>query len=384
MPPRSSERLRALQERAASLAAAPQPAPTEADAGQALAAAGAHFGALADISQRAVQRIPAESIAPDRRPDQRQARLLPLPEELVADGAPAPAYADLVAELRNLGRSLRERQIQPIVVYAGTSPDYPAARHLILIGHRRWTAARLAGLDALDAIVVEEPAPADRVLIQYAENEAREEFSDMERAWSLLQMKQALGDAPWEAVEARMQISRARRQQLLRLAAFPSEQQQHIARLRLQETQIRTLHSALRAGEISPSQVDGVLRRLDAIAAERSASASQAGNDEADPAPPPRRAGIDAPTVARLVARVRRAGDEPALPAAPRWLAPLQQQIHQARAGLERAAPRVRDLGEAALDELQADVGALLTALELMVSTLAAREREHEPDAGRS
>ena len=44
--------------------------------------------------------------------------------------------------------------------------------------------------------------------IQYTENEDREEFSDMERAWALQQMKQALIDAPWEEVEARILSSR--------------------------------------------------------------------------------------------------------------------------------------------------------------------------------
>jgi ParB family chromosome partitioning protein len=332
---------------------------------------------LANLGQRAIQRIPVTLIAPDLRPSRRQARLLPLPEELEIAGAPAPGYADLVAELRELGQSLKERQIQPIVVYAGASAEYPEVRHLILVGHRRWTAARLAGLDALDAIVVDEPALADRVLIQYAENEAREEFSDMERAWSLLQMKQALGDAPWEAVEARMQLSRARRQQLLRLTAFPLEQQQQIARLRLQETQVRTLHSALRAGELTPDQAESVLCRLDAIAAERQAAAPPADTDDTLASAPPRRVGIDGPTVARLVARAQKSKDI-AAPPRPRWLAPLQQSMQQARAGLERAAPRVGDLDEAALGEMQVEVGSLLSALETMVATLAARERAQE------
>ena len=375
MPPRTSDRLRALQERAASLAAptaAPDAAP--ADSGQAVAAAGAHFGALADLGQRAIQRIPAESIAPDLRPDRRQARLLPLPEALVVNGVAAPAYADLVAELRDLGRSLRERQIQPIVVYPGTSPDYPAARYLILIGHRRWTAARLVGIAALDAVIVDEPASADRVLIQYAENEAREEFSDMERAWSLLQMKQALGDAPWEVVESRMQLSRARRQQLLRLVAFMPDQQQHIARLRLQETQIRTLHSAMRASEISPAQVDGVLRRLDSIAVERTATAQQGATDESPPAPPPRRAGIDAPTVARLVARIRKASDESAAPAAPRWLPSLRQQVADTARGLARARTRLESLGADDVVALRSDVDHLMTEMEEFVAALSASE----------
>ena len=55
----------------------------------------------------------------------------------------------------------------------------------------------------------------------------------MERAWALLQMKQALEDAPWEEVESRLQMSRARRQQLLRLTAFtPSQQQQYATEFR--------------------------------------------------------------------------------------------------------------------------------------------------------
>ena len=63
---------------------------------------------------------------------------------------------------------------------------------------------KIVGIEHLDAVVVDPPSPADRVRIQYAENEDREEFSDMERAWALLQMKQAMSEAPWEEVEARI------------------------------------------------------------------------------------------------------------------------------------------------------------------------------------
>jgi ParB-like chromosome segregation protein Spo0J len=52
-------------------------------------------------------------------------------------GEPAPEYRTIVAELIALGQSLRERQIQPIIVYPGSNPAYPAARYLILVGHRR-------------------------------------------------------------------------------------------------------------------------------------------------------------------------------------------------------------------------------------------------------
>jgi ParB-like chromosome segregation protein Spo0J len=82
----------------------------------------------------------------------------------------------------------------------------------------------LSGVEALDAVVVEPPTMAERVRVQYAENEAREEFSDMERAWALTQMKQALEEAPWDAVEAQFGISRTRRHKLTRLLAFTPEQ----------------------------------------------------------------------------------------------------------------------------------------------------------------
>jgi ParB/RepB/Spo0J family partition protein len=285
----------------------------------------------------------------------RQPRLLPAPDEIMPTGAPAPGYADLAAELLDLGRSLLERQIQPIIVYEGASSTYPAARYLILVGQRRWTAACLIGIEALDAIIVEAPTPAERVRIQYAENEDREEFSDMERAWALQQMKAALDDAPWEDVEARLQLSRTRRHQLTRMLAFTPEQQQIVARIRLQETQLRPLHSAVRSLELSPPQVDGVLRRLVEITAER---AARPAPDDADaPDLPQRRAGVDGPTVARLVARARR--DSAAAPATPRWLPLLQEQLERARQALQRAERRADDLGDD-------DALALATAIELL------------------
>src|SRR5262249_972420 len=327
MPSKTADRIKAMQERAAALtpqSSAPlvEDAPAQGSEA-AVAAVSAHFGAALDplVRNRAVQSIPVGHIAPDMRPEMRQPRLLPPPEDLIEHGQPVPAYRELVAELLTLGQSLKERQIQPIVVYPGTSAAYPAVRYLILVGQRRWTAAQLVGIETLDAVVVDPPSPADRVRIQYAENEDREEFSDMERAWTLLQMKQALSDAPWEEVETRLQMSRARRQQLLRLTAFTPSQQQQIARLRLQETQIRSLHTGGRTDGLAAAQVDAILYRLAQIATERAAAVAAAASDAAG-GPPPRRSGIDGPTIARLVARALRVGPPTAAVAAaptPRW-----------------------------------------------------------------
>lgn len=345
------DRIRALQQqRETALAPHPSPAvptPVESEARREapqIADVQAHFGG--DLSQlvrdRRVQRIPVGHIAPDVRQEMRQPRLLPTPDEIMPAGVPAPIYAILAAELLDLGRSLRERQIQPIIVYAGVNSTYPAARYLILVGQRRWTAACLVGMESLDAIVVDVPTPTERIRIQYAENEDREEFSDMERAWALQHMKAAIGDAPWEDVEARLQISRTRRHQLIRLLAFTPEQQQVVARIRLQETQIRPLHMAARNLELSELQVNGVLRRLAEIAAERTA---RPVSDEADATnAAPQREGVDGPTVARLVARAKR--NSATVPATPRWLPLLQEQLERTRQALQRAGKRADMLGD--------------------------------------
>lgn len=167
-------------------------------------------------------------------------------------------------------------------------------------------------------------AELERLRIQYAENEAREEFSAMERAWALDQMKQALGDeAPWERVEEALHLNRPRRQQLTRLLAFTTEQQQRVALLRLQETQVGPLHSALRSGELEPTQMHRVLGRLETIAAARAAQRMQSSENGDDAGGSPRRTGIDDPTVARLVAQIKREAAAETR-RSPRWFKPLQ------------------------------------------------------------
>ena len=379
MPAKATDRIKEMRERAAALAPqssqvqveqAPPPTPNLA-----ITAVSAHFGAALDplVHNRAMQSIPIGHIAPDTRPEMRQPRLLPPPEDLIEHGQPVPVYRELVAELLTLGQSLKERQIQPIVVYSGTSAAYPAVRYLILVGQRRWTAAHLVGIETLDAIVVDPPSPADRVRIQYAENEDREEFSDMERAWALLQMKQAMSEAPWEEVESRLQMSRARRQQLLRLTSFTSTQQQQVARLRLHETQIRSLHTGVRNEELAPAQVDAILYRLSQIATERAAALSDAAAENTPGGPPPRRAGIDGPTIARLVARAQRTGS-PLTPVTatptPRWLPPLREQLVRANQGVQRAIGRVETLGPSDTETLLSDIGALLMNLTSLMAQI--------------
>jgi len=376
MAPKATDRIKAMQQQRAEALKPQSPSSPEEVPSPYMSfdTIQAHFGGtLGNILQnRQIQHIPIGYIAPDNRPEMVQPRLLPAPDELMVDGSPVPEYQHLVAELLTLGQSMKERQIQPIVVYQGTNSVYPAARYLILIGQRRWTAAYLVGLDAIDAVVVDPPTPDERVRLQYSENEDREEFSDMERAWSLLQMKRALGDAPWEEVEARLRIGRTRRHQLMRLTAFTPLQQREVARLRLQETQIRTLHTAVRNKELSSTQVDAILERLSEIAASRLAASNlDEAEDTSSGGTSPRKNGIDGPTVARLVARTRRAATDAAAPRpSPRWLQPLISQLLRTNIMVQRSIERVGKLGPQDATMLRSNIIWLGEHLERMYQEL--------------
>ncbi|HEY8022611.1 MAG TPA: ParB/RepB/Spo0J family partition protein [Thermoanaerobaculia bacterium] len=118
---------------------------------------------LAHAAGAAVE-LPLDSIAPD--PDQ-----------------PRSSVCDL--ELEDLARSIRaHRVIQPIVVTA--HPDAgarSATPYMILVGERRWRAARLALLATIAAVVrTDEISAADRILVQLAENDDRAELHLLERA----------------------------------------------------------------------------------------------------------------------------------------------------------------------------------------------------------
>jgi ParB family chromosome partitioning protein len=362
------QQAQAIRERLAQRKAAappPPPVPAEpsaeaADAPDREAQARSHFlgpqlGTL--VSDRAIEAIPLPQITPELRPGLRQPRMVPLPDQLVVNGETPPEYIELVAELRDLGESLRERQIQPIVVYPGTSEDFPTVRYLILVGQRRWTAAQLVGMSTIDAIVVEPPAPLDRIALQFAENETREDFSDIERAWTLQQLREAMGgeQVGVPEVAARLNLKRSRAYQLLRMLAFPPEQQQTIALLRLQERQLLPLIDAYHQAQVTPEGTGTVLQRLQQIAAERSLGSHQLADQETTRSvEAPRRSGIDAATVARLVARV--AQDTTLGRAAssdPRWYSVLLNDVESVARKLRRAADRVDELGPDKAAELR-------------------------------
>jgi ParB/RepB/Spo0J family partition protein len=213
----------------------------------------------------ALTHLPVEAIAPDRQ----QLRQLPDPDELTRLAASGDrAAAAVVAGLRELGQSLQEHgQIQPVIVYPDRDPDDARITHRLLNGQRRWSAAVLVGLPTLWVVEVTRPKDVQRLLHQFEENERREGFSDMERAWAIMALRSALqsetgADIPWTVVEARLQISTQRRQDLLRLLRFAPEAQSIVMRYGWSEWTLRPLHMALNAGQISSDEATDMLRVL--------------------------------------------------------------------------------------------------------------------------
>lgn len=77
------------------------------------------------------------------------------------------------AELRDLGESLRVRQLQPVLA----KPD-----GTIIAGERRYRAAALAGLATLDVIVTDEPLTETQVrIVQLTENVHRADLTEGEK-----------------------------------------------------------------------------------------------------------------------------------------------------------------------------------------------------------
>jgi ParB/RepB/Spo0J family partition protein len=81
-------------------------------------------------------------------------------------------------DLLQLGKSIKQRQVEPILVRPAS---HLPGRYEIISGHRRTRAAQLVGLDSLDALIIT-ASDAEAQILVLAANEPREEFSDYERA----------------------------------------------------------------------------------------------------------------------------------------------------------------------------------------------------------
>lgn len=308
--------------------------------------------------------LPLTAIAPDPQ----QVRRLPTPDDLLRmETAGDRAAAALLIGLRELGQSMVDHgQVQPAIVYPDTEPHNPAVTHRLLHGQRRWSAAVLMDMPALWVVEVPKPTDVTRLLRQFEENERREGLSDMERTWSLIMLKDSLqkeagGEVPWSVVEEQLQISDARRHDLLRLLRFSPEGQAIVLRYGWSEWVLRPLHMAINASLIDQGTATDLLREL-ANAGEVTASfvadvvdeyrrqhtrtedaaveSHRYDEDSSSSAPPLARA-----DVMRMVARMRRS------------VAQVQRQVPSVADSTTRAA-------------LRQEIEGLLSSLQLLLQDL--------------
>ncbi len=143
-----------------------------------------------------------------------------LPLDAVAPDPGQPRSPSSMAELAELAESLRvHRLIQPIVV---TPHPEAAARsvtpYMILVGERRWRAAKLAGLATVPAVVRrDEITASDRLLLQIAENDERSPLGLLERARAYQRAHQ-LSRLSQQAFAERCRKTKGLMSQLLHLA----------------------------------------------------------------------------------------------------------------------------------------------------------------------
>jgi ParB family chromosome partitioning protein len=132
----------------------------------------------------------------------REARSIRL-ENLARDPA-QPRQVFEAESLDRLAKSLADRgQLQPIRVRW----DQELGKYLILTGERRWRAAMLAGIESLQAVVVErELSPTEILQEQLVENCLREDLLPIEQAQAFRTLMQSNG---WSARRVAEELSLA-------------------------------------------------------------------------------------------------------------------------------------------------------------------------------
>src|SRR3954452_23061972 len=152
----------------------------------------------------------------DRAPDE-QAELRSLPLDLISPSPSQPRKAFDDEALRGLAESLSARGVlQPVLVRPVAGGTYE-----LIAGERRWRAAKLAGLDAIPAIVRDRD-DADALELALIENMAREDLNVLEQARACAALVEELG-LTREDVGRRVGRSRVAVSNLLRLLDLPDE-----------------------------------------------------------------------------------------------------------------------------------------------------------------
>jgi ParB family chromosome partitioning protein len=173
---------------------------------------------------------PAAEPAPPARPGQfqgrtqlREACLIRL-DRIVPD--PNQPRGEFDADsLDRLANSLKQRgQLQPIRVRW----DEVDQHYVVVIGERRWRAARLAGLESIACVVVPGTATPEEILEdQLVENCVREDLKPVEQARAYSSLMQRLGLSQ-RALAEKLSVSQGQVMQALKLLELPAAVQESI------------------------------------------------------------------------------------------------------------------------------------------------------------
>lgn len=185
-----------------------------------------------------------EALIPDRPspepagevdPSASDSPLLELPVDEIRPNPDQPRRRFDEAELSRLADSLREHGLlQPVVVRRG------AAGYELVVGERRWRAARAANLPTIRAVVADVAAP-DRLELALVENVQRHDLNPVELALAF----RSLADNGWtqEEIGRRVGFDRSSVANHLRLLDLSPELQQDLEGNRFQMGHAKALLS---------------------------------------------------------------------------------------------------------------------------------------------
>ena len=214
----------------------------------------------------------------------REEELRELPVELISPNPKQPRRRFDQEALVALAGSMGERGVlQPVLVRPKAGGTYE-----LIAGERRWRAARIAGLEAIPALV-RQRGDAEAVELALIENMAREDLSPIEEARACAALVEEL-ELTREQVARRVGRSRVAVSNLIRLLDLPDEVIELLAAGTLSEGHGRALllaedHHARRSLARTAVQAGWSVRTAEARARESNevAGAGEAGG-RGDPA----------------------------------------------------------------------------------------------------
>lgn len=217
--------------------------------------------------------------------------------------------------LARLAESLKTRgQLQPVRVRW----DDEASRYVVVVGERRWRAARLAGLETLACVVVAGRADADDLLEdQLIENCLREELRPVEqaRAYKLLMTRRGL---TLRALAERLQVAHSGIARALALLELPAEIQESVERGEIAPNtayELGKVADPVEQAGLAKEAAAGVLRRDDLKAKTsrpRKAGAKGKGKGRGGAAAKPRVVRLPG---GKVTVELRKGGDDAAVAA---------------------------------------------------------------------